>query len=58
MVECPKEWKKKEILKNGPYMMEGSGFFIKDWEPNFNPLKQEVENIPQWLRLYYLALEY
>ncbi|XP_057852570.2 uncharacterized protein LOC131062848 [Cryptomeria japonica] len=38
--------------------MGGRGLYIRDWEPNFNPLLAPIEEVPIWLHLYNLPKEY
>ncbi|XP_057850395.2 uncharacterized protein LOC131060950 [Cryptomeria japonica] len=49
---------KHEILNNGPVFMGGRGLYIRDWEPNFNPVLAPIEMVHVWLRLYNLPREY
>ncbi|XP_059071429.1 uncharacterized protein LOC131866352 [Cryptomeria japonica] len=52
------EGEKNKLMNNGPFMMMGIGFYIKDWTPNFDPRQATIEEIPVWIRLYNLPHEY
>lgn len=52
--EHDKEW----ILNSGPFLIRRKGFFIKDWRPNFDPKKEEIDLVPLWIHLYNLPHEY
>lgn len=49
---------KTRIMFNGPFLIDGVGFFIKDWVPNFKPKQAKVEEVPIWIRFYNLLHEY
>ncbi|XP_059071437.1 uncharacterized protein LOC131866404 [Cryptomeria japonica] len=49
---------KNWVLNDDPFFMGGRGMFIKEWEPNFDPLKASIEEIPIWLKLYNLLRKY
>ncbi|XP_057858307.2 uncharacterized protein LOC131067358 [Cryptomeria japonica] len=52
------EEEKNKPMNNGPFMMMGIGFYIKDWIPNFDPQQATIEEILLWIRLYNLSHEY
>ncbi|XP_057860936.2 uncharacterized protein LOC131069494 [Cryptomeria japonica] len=49
---------KQGILNNEPFFMGGRGLYVRDWEPNFNPVLAPIEEVPVWLTLYNLPKEY
>lgn len=58
LVECPSNWEKWKTMNYGPYMMDGTGIFMKNWLPNFDLRKHEVEVVPTWVSLYNLPTKY
>ena len=49
---------KTRVMFNDPFLMDGMGFFIKDWVPNFNPKQEKVKEVSIWIWLYNLVHEY
>lgn len=45
-------------MSHGPYLMDGMGFYLKNWEPNFNFINNEINNATMWITLYNLQMEY
>ncbi|GLJ48703.1 hypothetical protein SUGI_1027170 [Cryptomeria japonica] len=45
-------------MQNGQHMMKEVGFFLKDWEPNFNPIEKKVGNMSIWVYLKILPSEH
>ncbi|GLJ39832.1 hypothetical protein SUGI_0814260 [Cryptomeria japonica] len=46
------------ILNCGPYMIDGTRFYMKEWCPNFDPWKHKVDPTPIWIKLYNLPNKY
>jgi hypothetical protein len=42
----------------GAYFHASAGLYIRPWKENFSPEKETFKNIPDWLRLYSLQLDY
>lgn len=55
---APSKTDKWDILINGPYLLEGKGIYMKDWEPNFDPNKEKLQIFPLSINLYNLPAEY
>ena len=49
---------KKAILSGGPYMLDGIGFHVCDWWPNFNLETEKVKEVSIWVNLKNLLWEY
>lgn len=45
-------------MNSGPFLVGAKGFYIKDCIPNFDPKKEEIENVLVWVRLYKLPRKY
>ncbi|GLJ13735.1 hypothetical protein SUGI_0219200 [Cryptomeria japonica] len=58
LVECPSRRTKKKTINVCSYMMGGYGFYLKNWEVNFNPLKEEIYVVLVWIKLYNFPIEY
>ncbi|GLJ25554.1 hypothetical protein SUGI_0489350 [Cryptomeria japonica] len=46
------------ILENGPFFVEGKGFIIISWKPNFNTHEELINIVLIWLKLPGLPQEY
>lgn len=57
LVICPCSKDKEWILNCVNFLWEVKGF-TKDWKPNFDPKKEEIDSILLWVRLYNLPHEY
>lgn len=55
---APSRADKANILKKGPYLLEGKGIILKEWTPNFDPTKEKVQSFPIWINLHNLPVEY
>ena len=45
-------------FKQWPYLLEGKGIIVKDWEPNLDLSKEKMQSFPIWVNLYNLPAEY
>lgn len=55
---APSKADKEDILKNGPYLLEGKGIITKEWRPNFDPNKETTLSFLIWINLQNLPTEY
>jgi hypothetical protein len=49
---------KDRIIEGGSYFHASAGLYMRPWKENFSPLKETFKNVPVWLRLYSLPLDY
>lgn len=49
LVIFPTTQLKQKIMYEKLLQMDGLGFYIKQWEPNFDPHKHEMEKIKAWV---------
>jgi hypothetical protein len=47
-----------KFFEEGPYFHALAGLYIHPWKENFSPEKETFKNVPVWLRLYSLPLDY
>ncbi|GLJ09664.1 hypothetical protein SUGI_0113690 [Cryptomeria japonica] len=47
-----------KALNNGPYILDGSGVHLLDWQPNFNTRTHVLPECSVWVRLYNIPSEY
>nr|GEU74579.1 hypothetical protein [Tanacetum cinerariifolium] len=40
------------MLKNGPWFIRNHPLILKKWNPDVNLLKEDVENVPVWVKLH------
>nr|GEX59382.1 hypothetical protein [Tanacetum cinerariifolium] len=40
------------MLENGPWFMRNNPLILKKWHPNEIPLKEDVSNVPVWVKLH------
>ncbi|GKC39278.1 reverse transcriptase domain-containing protein [Tanacetum coccineum] len=40
------------MLENGPWFIHNNLLILKKWNPNVNLLKEDVGNVPVWVKLY------
>ncbi|GJZ32137.1 retrotransposon protein, putative, ty1-copia subclass [Tanacetum coccineum] len=40
------------MLENGPWFIRNHPLILKKWNPDVNLLKEDVENVPDWIKLY------
>nr|GEV43868.1 hypothetical protein [Tanacetum cinerariifolium] len=40
------------VLENGPWFIRNNLFILKKWDPDVNILKEDVVNIPVWVKLH------
>ena len=46
----------EKILLGGPWFFRCQGLFMKKWMPDFDPLSQNMDLIPIWLRMPGLSI--
>jgi hypothetical protein len=46
------------IFEGGAYFHTSVGLYMWSWKKKFSPEKQTFKNVPVWLRLYSLSLDY
>ncbi|GKG27764.1 putative reverse transcriptase domain-containing protein, partial [Tanacetum coccineum] len=44
------------MLENGPWFIRNNPLILKKWNPDVNLLKEDVGNIPVWVKLYGVPL--
>jgi hypothetical protein len=47
-----------KVFEGGAYFHASAGLYIRPWKENFSPEKETFKNVPVWLRLYSLPLDY
>jgi hypothetical protein len=47
-----------KVFERGPYFHASAGLYMWPWKENFSPEKETFKNVPVWLSLYSLPLEY
>jgi hypothetical protein len=47
-----------KVFEGGAYFHTSVGLYIRPWKENFSPEKETFKNVPSWLRLYSLPLDY
>ncbi|GJX98787.1 hypothetical protein Tco_0355806 [Tanacetum coccineum] len=40
------------MLKNGPFFIRNNRFILKKWNPDVNLLKEDIGNVPVWVRFH------
>lgn len=58
LVICATNMDRDWILDNGPFFMDGKGFSILKWKPNFNPNTKTINRVPIWITFLGLPQEY
>ncbi|GLJ06455.1 hypothetical protein SUGI_0039610 [Cryptomeria japonica] len=58
LVICPSSHDRNWILDNDSFFMDGKGFNILKWKPNFNPKTKNNNWVPIWLKFPGLPHEY
>nr|POE85896.1 uncharacterized protein CFP56_18243 [Quercus suber] len=48
----------ENILRKGPWFIEGNFLSIRLWEPNFHPATANVSSVAVWIRLNELPIKY
>ncbi|GLJ45100.1 hypothetical protein SUGI_0949440 [Cryptomeria japonica] len=51
-VEFSNKNEKWKTLNSGPYVLDGIGVHLIEWQPNFNPRTHTLPNNLVWVRLY------
>jgi hypothetical protein len=47
-----------KVFEGGAYFHASAGLYMRPWKENFSPEKETFKNVPVWLRLYSLPLDY
>jgi len=49
---------KDRIFDGGPYFMASAGLYMRPWKANFAPEKESFTQVPVWIRLFSLPIDY
>lgn len=49
---------KDRIFEGGPYFMASAGLYMRPWKPNYAPEKNSFTQVPVWIRLFSLPINY
>jgi len=49
---------KDRIFYGGPYFLASAGLYMRPWKPNFVPEKETFTQVPVWIRLFSLPIDY
>lgn len=49
---------KDQIFDGGPYFMASTGLYMRPWKANFVPEKESFTQVPVWIRLFSLPIDY
>eukprot|EP00253_Pinus_taeda_P012372 PITA_12372 len=49
---------KDGIFDGGPYFMASAGLYMRPWKENFTPKKESFTQVPVWIRLFSLPIDY
>ena len=49
---------RNNVMDGGPYFFNSTGLYLRNWFERFNPVKENFNWAPVWIRLYSLPLEY
>nr|XP_043613399.1 uncharacterized protein LOC122585332 [Erigeron canadensis] len=44
------------LLERGPWMIRSNPIFLKEWTPNVSLAKQDLTNVPVWVKMYDVPL--
>lgn len=55
---CPSPHFKQSIMFETLLQMDIVGFYIKEWEPNFNPHRHEIDIMKAWVNLHNFPSKY
>ncbi|GJY61827.1 hypothetical protein Tco_0462484 [Tanacetum coccineum] len=44
------------MLKNGPWFIRNNPLILKKWNPDVSLLKEDVGNLPVWVKLYFVPM--
>lgn len=58
MVRFESEEEYMGVLSGGPWRVFGSYLLVQAWEPEFDPLRNEITTTPVWVRLSNLRLTF
>ena len=47
-----------KVFEEGAYFHASTGLYMQQWKEKFSPEKETFKNVPVWLRLYSLLLDY
>ncbi|KAK4417302.1 hypothetical protein Salat_2555800 [Sesamum alatum] len=48
----------EEIIEGGPWLFQGQPIILQKWEPGMLLRKQALTEVPVWIRLHHLPIEY
>lgn len=49
---------KDRIFDGGPYFFASAGLYMRPWKANFVPEKETLTQVPVWIRLFSLPIDY
>lgn len=49
---------KDRVFEGGPYFLAAAGLYIRPWKPNFVPERESFTQVPVWIRLFSLPIDY
>jgi len=49
---------KDRIFDGGPYFFASVGLYMRPWKPNFAPEQETFKQVPVWIRLFSLSIDY
>ena len=49
---------RNQVFEGGPYFYNSVGIFVKPWHPRFNSAEDLPSQVPVWIRLLRLPLEF
>jgi len=49
---------KDRVFDGGPYFFASAGLYMRPWKTNFVPEKETFTQVPVWIRLFSLPIDY
>ena len=49
---------KDRIFDGGPFFFASTGLYMRPWKPNFVPQKETFKQVPVWIHLFSLPIDY
>lgn len=49
---------KDRVFEGGPYFLAAAGLYMRPWKPNFVPERESFTQVPVWIRLFSLPIDY
>jgi len=49
---------KDRVFYGGPYFFASAGLYMRPWKTNFVPEKETFTQVPMWIRLFSLSIDY